>query len=36
MVSTKKAINSLVAKRQKEIENEIDQYLNQHSRSMSL
>ena len=34
-VSTKRAINGLVAKRQREIENEIDQYLHQHSHSMS-
>ena len=35
-VSTKRAINGLVAKRQREIENEIDQYLHQHSHSMSM
>ena len=33
-VSTKRAINGLVAKRQREIENEIDQYLYQQSYSM--
>ena len=33
-VSTKRAINGLVAKRQREIENEIDQYLHQQSYSM--
>ena len=35
-VSIKRAINGLVAKRQREIENEIDMYLQQYSDSMSL
>jgi len=35
-VSTKRAINGLIAKRQREIEREIDQYLNMDSYSMEI